>query len=91
LNRDSKASKANRVGQTVLDIPTAPSTPAHKISHVVLTCPPLTLEFRETTLTIAKTIVIMPTTKTTPTLNFSTTEIRRFQSTRRGIAMTKNC
>jgi hypothetical protein len=84
-------SKANGTSRIMLDIPTAPSIPAHKINHAVLTCPPLTLEFRETTLTIAKTIVIMPTIKTTPTLNFSTTEIRRFQSTRSGIAMTEDC
>jgi exopolysaccharide biosynthesis protein len=61
---------------------------AHKISHVVLTCPPFTLELRETQRTIAQTMVTTPTMKMTAMLNFSTSDIRSVKSTRSGMAIT---
>ncbi len=59
-------------------IPTAPSRLAQRINHVVLTCPVArTLVSRDMTRTMAKTMVMSPTQKTTPTLSFWPVEIWR--------------
>ena len=47
------------------------------MSHVVLTCPLATLESRDTTRTMAKTIVMIPKMNTTPTLSFCAVDMRR--------------
>ena len=73
---------------TAAHVPTRPSMAAHNISHVVLTCPPFTLELRETQRTIAQTMVTTPTMKMTAMLNFSTSDIRSVKSTRSGMAIT---
>jgi hypothetical protein len=59
------------------DEPTTPSIPAQRISHVGLTWPSVVPESRETTRTMANTIVINPTVKTTPTESFCAVEIWR--------------
>lgn len=58
------------------------------ISHVVLTCPPLVLESRETLRIMAVTIVIIPTAKMPPMPIFSSSDILRYHKTRIGTAMT---
>jgi hypothetical protein len=71
-----------------VDLPTVPSIRAKRMSQVVLMFPFLVAESKETTLTIATIMVIIPTVKTIPTENFCVVDICRLYKICTGIAMT---
>jgi hypothetical protein len=71
-----------------VDLPTVPSIRAKRMSQVVLTFPFLVAESKETTLTIATIMVMIPTVKTIPTENFCAVDICRLYKICTGIAMT---
>ena len=68
-----------------------PSILPHSANQVGLTSPASTLESSETTRTIAKIMVMIPTLKAPPMLIFSTVLIWRFHSKLIGIDITGNC
>jgi hypothetical protein len=71
-----------------VDLPTVPSIRAKRMSQVVLTFPSLVAESKETILTTATIMVIIPTVKTIPTENFCAVDICRLYKICTGIAMT---